>query len=98
MRPIAGVQDDWASVIQAYVEITQTMTSAHDILVSLAHIFFRKGPLLTRPPSTHSIQVETEQLRWSELESTTSILTSLVSAPLAQIIPFLDTLLTAHVQ
>lgn len=34
MRPIAGVQDDWASVIQAYVEITQTMTSAHDILVS----------------------------------------------------------------
>lgn len=33
MRPIAGVQDDWASVIQAYVEITQTMTSAHDILV-----------------------------------------------------------------
>ena len=32
MRPIAGVQDDYASLLQAYIELTQIMTAAHDIL------------------------------------------------------------------
>ncbi|KDQ49197.1 hypothetical protein JAAARDRAFT_43035 [Jaapia argillacea MUCL 33604] len=32
LRPVAGVQDDFSSLVQAYVELTQTMTSAHDIL------------------------------------------------------------------
>lgn len=33
MRAIPGVQDDFASLISAYVEVTQVMSNAHDILV-----------------------------------------------------------------
>jgi hypothetical protein len=32
LRPIPGVQDDLASVVQALVELTQQMTTAHDVL------------------------------------------------------------------
>ncbi|KLO12871.1 hypothetical protein SCHPADRAFT_928922 [Schizopora paradoxa] len=32
LRPILGKQDDFAAVLQAYTELTQTMASAHDVL------------------------------------------------------------------
>ncbi|CED83259.1 Zn(2)-C6 fungal-type DNA-binding domain [Phaffia rhodozyma] len=32
LRPIPSEQDDFASVVQALVELTQTMTAAHDVL------------------------------------------------------------------
>ncbi|KAG8923873.1 hypothetical protein FRC02_010838 [Tulasnella sp. 418] len=32
LRPIPGVQDDFASLVQAYVELTQAIGNAHDIL------------------------------------------------------------------
>lgn len=33
MRPVPGVQDDFASLLQAYAEITQILQNAHDVLV-----------------------------------------------------------------
>ncbi|KAI5118828.1 hypothetical protein M0805_009406 [Coniferiporia weirii] len=32
LRPIAGLQDDFSAMLQAYTELTQTMASAHDVL------------------------------------------------------------------
>lgn len=34
MRPVPGIQDDFASLLQAYAEITQILQNAHDVLVS----------------------------------------------------------------
>lgn len=34
MRPVPGVQDDFASLLQAYADITQILQNAHDVLVS----------------------------------------------------------------
>lgn len=33
MRPVPGVQDDFASLLQAYADITQILQNAHDVLV-----------------------------------------------------------------
>ncbi|KIY72965.1 hypothetical protein CYLTODRAFT_417473 [Cylindrobasidium torrendii FP15055 ss-10] len=32
LKPVAGLQDDYASVVQAYTDLTQILTNAHDIL------------------------------------------------------------------
>ena len=60
MTPVPGMQDDFASLILAYVEITQTMTNAHDILASSACASCRKGQAdmrctVSKPRSHYSL-------------------------------------------
>lgn len=47
MRVIPGVQDDFAGLIQAFVEITQIMSNAHDILVRFCNLSQLPSPPLT---------------------------------------------------
>ncbi|KAF8896935.1 hypothetical protein CPB85DRAFT_1328559 [Mucidula mucida] len=71
LRPVPGLQDDYASVVQAYVDLTQTMTNAHDILypskdrtIALVRVgeYYKYLDAFTR--SINGFRMDWENKRW----------------------------------